>query len=73
MNQAHNPIIKDNLTKFIIAPVMKCINTNEPIEYLTEMRQVTIVFINVVSFQIQEKETVILANESYKVVCRFDA
>ncbi|KAJ3648251.1 hypothetical protein Zmor_020069 [Zophobas morio] len=62
--------IKENLRRFIIAPVMKSIDMQEPFEYLTEMRQTVIVFINVVSHTIETKETVILADQTYKIVCR---
>lgn len=65
--------IKENLRRFIIAPVMKSIDMQEPFEYLTEMRQTVIVFINVVSHTIETKETVILADQTYKIVCRLDS
>ncbi|KAJ3648253.1 hypothetical protein Zmor_020070 [Zophobas morio] len=62
--------IRELLRGFIIAPVMKSIDMNEPLEYLSEMRQAVIVFINVVSHKINTTDTVILADRAYKTVCR---
>lgn len=38
----------DYLSNFIIRPVWRIIEVDEPLEYLTEMRQVIVVFVNVV-------------------------
>ncbi|XP_044263925.1 adenylate cyclase type 10-like isoform X1 [Tribolium madens] len=62
--------IKECLRRFIIAPVMKSIDMDEPFEYLTEMRQAVIVFINVISYKLQTDETVVLADQTFKIVCR---
>lgn len=72
VNTAVRLRIKESLRRFIILPVMKSIDMDEPFEYLTEMRQAVIVFINVVSHKLQTKETVILADQTYKIVCRFN-
>ncbi|XP_044265856.1 adenylate cyclase type 10-like isoform X2 [Tribolium madens] len=61
--------IKEALRRFIIAPVMKSIDMDEPFEYLTEMRQAVIVFINVISYKLETEQTVILADRTYKTVC----
>jgi adenylate cyclase 10 len=71
VNLAARLKIKEPLRRFIITPVMKSIDMDEPFEYLTEMRQAVIVFINVISFKLQTEETVILADHTYKTVCRF--
>ena len=70
MNLAVRLEIKEPLRRFIIAPVMKSIDMDEPFEYLTEMRLVTIVFINVISIKLQNEATVVLADQTYKAVCR---
>ncbi|KYB27283.1 Adenylate cyclase type 10-like Protein [Tribolium castaneum] len=62
--------IKEALRRFIIAPVMKSIDMDEPFEYLTEMRQAVIVFINVITYKLETEKTVILADQTYKTVCR---
>ncbi|RZC42671.1 adenylate cyclase type 10-like [Asbolus verrucosus] len=69
VNAATRLKIKAQLRKFIIAPVMKSIDMDEPFEYLTEMRQAVICVINVVSTKLETKETVILADQAYKIVC----
>lgn len=47
VNYACRMRYKDELRKFIIGPVMRGIDADEPLEYLTEIRQVAILFINV--------------------------
>ena len=71
VNTAVQQKMKEALKRYIIAPVMKTITMNEPLEFLCEMRQATTVFINVVSYPLPDEKTVILANETYTAVCRF--
>jgi adenylate cyclase 10 len=71
VNTAVRLKIKEALRRFIIAPVMKSIDMDEPFEYLTEMRQAVIVFINVISYKLETEDTVTLADRTYKTVCRF--
>lgn len=49
---------------------MKSIDMNEPFEYLTEMRQAVICFINVVSQKLSDDETCIFTDKVYKTVCK---
>lgn len=71
VNKAVRLKIKEYLRRYIIAPVIKCIDNDEPLEYLTEMRQAVTVFINVVSKKLNnDDETCILADKVYKIVCR---
>ncbi|KAJ3648252.1 hypothetical protein Zmor_020070 [Zophobas morio] len=69
VNTAVQQKMKEALKRYIIAPVMKTITMNEPLEFLCEMRQATTVFINVVSYPLPDEKTVILANETYTAVC----
>ncbi|XP_068895089.1 adenylate cyclase type 10-like isoform X2 [Tenebrio molitor] len=69
VNTAVRLKIKEALRRFIIAPVMKSIDMDEPFEYLTEMRQAVIVFINVISYKLETEDTVTLADRTYKTVC----
>lgn len=69
MNDAAKMKIKDDLRKFIIAPVMRGIELDEPLEYLTEMRQIVIIFINVICAKLDLPEYVSLIDTAYKIVC----
>ncbi|XP_050306071.1 adenylate cyclase type 10-like isoform X2 [Anthonomus grandis grandis] len=65
-------MLKD-LKKFIIAPVERGITADEPIEYLTEIRQVTILFINCkinISSEGKSAQVSDVANEAFKNVSR---
>lgn len=62
--------MKEDLRKFIILPIMRGIDLDEPLEYLTEMRQIVIVFINVVVMaKLDLADCVKLIDSAYKVVC----
>ncbi|KAB0803414.1 hypothetical protein PPYR_00384 [Photinus pyralis] len=62
---------KQDLRKFIITPIMRGIDLDEPLEYLTEMRQIVIVFINVTVDPHMDTETYIdLSDASYRRVCK---
>ncbi|XP_044763888.1 adenylate cyclase type 10-like isoform X2 [Coccinella septempunctata] len=63
-------ISRDSLRKFILPPVMSCIDRNEPIEYLTEMRRAVIMFINLTSKRCSYDQLAILVNECYIEICK---
>nr|CAH7718092.1 unnamed protein product [Callosobruchus chinensis] len=70
VNFAARMKMKDQLKRFIIAPVVRGILAEEPIEYLTEIRQVAILFINSkVSSMISNVKGIDVANEVYLAVC----
>lgn len=62
--------LKEDLRKYIIPPVMRGIDMDEPLEYLTEMRQIVILFINVVTKRMPINDFVNLIDTCYKIVCR---
>lgn len=49
---------------------MRGIDLDEPLEYLTEMRQIVILFINVVTLKIDIVDFIKLVDKAYKSVCR---
>uniref|UniRef100_A0A6P7FT00 Adenylate cyclase type 10-like n=1 Tax=Diabrotica virgifera virgifera TaxID=50390 RepID=A0A6P7FT00_DIAVI len=62
--------ILNELRRFIIAPVMNGIDAEEPIEYMTEIRQVCILFINIkVNENISSTQGTEVANKVYILVC----
>lgn len=69
VNYAAKTGLKEDLRKFIIPPIMRGIDLDEPLEYLTEMRQIVIVFMNVVvEPKIDILEYIKLIDTSYKYV-----
>lgn len=71
VNYACRMKYKEELKRFIIAPVMRGIDAEEPLEYLTEIRQVAILFINVkVSGSISALEGIDVAHNVYVTVCK---
>lgn len=54
----------------MLRPVIRSVEMDEPLEYLTEMRQVVILFINVITIDAYKQELVSLVNIVYKIVCQ---
>ncbi|XP_057665067.1 uncharacterized protein LOC130899276 [Diorhabda carinulata] len=70
VNHAVRINIMHELRRFIIAPVMNGIDAEEPIEYLTEIRQVCILFINIkVNDKLSPSEGIDTASKIYLTVC----
>ncbi|XP_076659700.1 adenylate cyclase type 10 [Halictus rubicundus] len=62
--------LKDVLRSYMLRPVIRSVEMDEPMEYLTEMRQVVILFINVLTSTVGKKTLITLVNSAYKLVCR---
>lgn len=63
----------EELRKFILAPVMRGIDAEEPLEYLTEIRQVVILFINCkVEGNLKASIGLDVSNEVYTSVCEWE-
>lgn len=59
----------NDLRPFIIKPVQEQVEGNQPLDYLTEMREVTIQFINIVPASFQEHKLTAMVNSAYQIVC----
>ncbi|KAG5893841.1 hypothetical protein JTB14_002567 [Gonioctena quinquepunctata] len=71
VNYAARIKMTKELRKFIIAPVVRGIDADEPLEYLTEIRQVCILFINCkVVTSLSPNKGIDVANQVYLTVCR---
>lgn len=71
VNYACRHLTKDNVKRFILAPVMRGIEAEEPLEFLTEVRQVVIAFINCkVDGNLPARVGLDVSNEVYTAVCR---
>lgn len=71
VNHAARMKLKNELRKFIIAPVVRGIDASEPLEYLTEIRQVAILFLNCkVSAMVGPMQGIDVADHVYITVCK---
>ncbi|KAL6429124.1 hypothetical protein ACFW04_008123 [Cataglyphis niger] len=61
--------LKDALRSYIPRPVIRSVELDEPLEHLTEMRQVVILFINVITANVYRERLISLVNKTYKLVC----
>ena len=70
VKQASTRWIPNDLNPFIVRPVQSQVEEKQPIEYLTEMRQVTIQFINIVPTTSQESKLIPMVNKAFQTVCK---
>ncbi|XP_044006022.1 adenylate cyclase type 10-like [Aphidius gifuensis] len=61
--------LKEDLKSYMLRPVMRSVELDEPLEHLTEIRQVVIVFINIVTNSIGKKRMIDLIDSAYKLIC----
>ncbi|XP_035733005.1 adenylate cyclase type 10-like [Vespa mandarinia] len=62
--------LKDALKSYILRPVVRSVEMDEPLKYLSEMRQVVIVFVNATINEIKNKQLIRSIDAAYKLVCR---
>lgn len=63
--------LKDSLRSYMLRPVIRSVEMDEPLEHLTEIRQVVILFINVITKNIDKHRLISLVNTAYKLVCGY--
>ncbi|KAK9874397.1 hypothetical protein WA026_002744 [Henosepilachna vigintioctopunctata] len=61
--------IMNELSPFIIKPVLEQVEKKQSLQYLTEMREVTILFINIVPTSYEESQLIVMIDRAYKIVC----
>ena len=71
VKQAAKARIKNELKSFLLPPVIRSIEMDEPVAFLSEIRQVVIVFVNIIIEEIDRKSLINLVNETYILVCRY--
>lgn len=62
-------LLKDSLRSYIPKPVIRSVELDEPLEHLTEMRQVVILFINVITADVYKGRLISLVDTAYKLIC----
>ncbi|XP_037867949.1 adenylate cyclase type 10 isoform X1 [Bombyx mori] len=61
--------IGSELRKFMIRPILTQIDAHQPLEYLTEMRQVSILFITLKPTECPFPQLITIVNNSYQITC----
>lgn len=61
--------IGSEIRKFMIRPVLTQIDAHQPLEYLTEMRQVSVVFITLKPRECPPPQLITIVNNSYQITC----
>uniref|UniRef100_A0AAG5DT36 Uncharacterized protein n=1 Tax=Anopheles atroparvus TaxID=41427 RepID=A0AAG5DT36_ANOAO len=64
-------IVSSSLQKFLIKPVLNAVENNEPLELLTEMRQIVTVFLNIVLKPKHIDELIREINSIFNSVCKY--
>ncbi|XP_043589813.1 uncharacterized protein LOC122570907 [Bombus pyrosoma] len=68
--KAAQACLKGALRSYMLRPVIRSTEMDEPLEYLTEMRHVVILFINVITSNVGKNQLIALVNSAYKLVCK---
>lgn len=61
--------IGGDIRKFMIPPVVQQIDAHQPLEYLTEMRHVTVMFITLKPYRGSVKQLITIVNKAYEITC----
>lgn len=62
--------LKGALKSYMLRPVIRSVEMDEPLEYLTEMRQVVILFINIITSNVDKQTLILLVDFVYKLICK---
>lgn len=61
--------IGSDIRKFMIQPVLTQIDAHQPLEYLTEMRQVSVLFITLKPRECPPLQLITIVNNAYQITC----
>uniref|UniRef100_A0A2H1WSR3 SFRICE_010761 n=1 Tax=Spodoptera frugiperda TaxID=7108 RepID=A0A2H1WSR3_SPOFR len=61
--------IGSEIRRFMIRPVLTQIDAHQPLEYLTEMRQVSILFVTLKPRECSFAQLITIVNNSYQITC----
>ncbi|KAI8419937.1 hypothetical protein MSG28_008555 [Choristoneura fumiferana] len=57
------------LRQFMVKPVLRAVDNDEPMEFLAEVRRVVIVFLNIITKSVSEELLIHIVDTAYKIVC----
>lgn len=55
---------------YIPKMIIRAVEADEPVQYLTEIRQVVIVFVNVIMKSLDHSSLIKIVDQSYQLVCK---
>ncbi|CAH2095404.1 unnamed protein product [Euphydryas editha] len=61
--------IGSEIRKFILRPVLTQIDAHQPLEYLTEMRQVSVLFVTLKPIECPFPQLITIVNNSFQITC----
>ncbi|XP_037295199.1 adenylate cyclase type 10 isoform X2 [Manduca sexta] len=56
------------LRRFMVTPVLRAVDNDEPMDFLTEVRRVVVVFLNIITKTVTESVLIGVVNDAYKCV-----
>ncbi|KAI5644898.1 adenylate and guanylate cyclase catalytic domain-containing protein [Phthorimaea operculella] len=66
---AEDKDLGSKIRNFMIRPVLTQIDAHQPLEYLTEMRQVSIIFVTLKPRECPPAQLITIVNNSYQITC----
>lgn len=70
VDEATKRDLSSELRTFLIPPVIQQIDADLPMEYLSEMRTITVMFINIIPNRLHTKALIDLVDKAYVIICR---
>lgn len=61
--------VGSEIRKFMIRPVLTQVDAHQPLEYLTEMRQVSVLFVTLKPRECPPPQLITIVNNSYQITC----
>lgn len=56
------------LRRFMLTPVLRAVDNDEPMDFLTEIRNVVVVFLNIITQSVTEDMLISIVDNAYKKV-----
>lgn len=58
------------LRRFMVTPVLRAVDNDEPMDFLAEVRRVVVVFVNIITYTLSASDLIGVVDRAYKIVCR---
>ncbi|CAG4947636.1 unnamed protein product [Colias eurytheme] len=57
------------LRRYMVPPIIRAVDNDEPMDFLTEIRHVVVVFLNIITRTVTEDMLIEVVDNAYKIVC----
>ncbi|XP_045502162.1 adenylate cyclase type 10-like [Colias croceus] len=57
------------LRRYMVPPIIRAVDNDEPMDFLTEIRHVVVVFLNIITRSVTEDVLIEVVDNAYKIVC----